>query len=289
MPGNGTTSTIPEQASGLSPLGIIAGGGDLPQKLAEACMRQGRPYFILALDGFADPALLNAGHPLAQVRMGAAGEGFRRLHAEGVVDVVMAGPVRRPSLADLRPDWRATRFFAKVGLRALGDDGLLRGVIKEFEAEGFRVVGIDDVLGSDILAPHGVMGQHGPDDQAHADIVRGIEVARGLGLLDVGQGCVVQQGLVLAVEAIEGTDAMLTRCRDLHRDGPGGVLIKLRKPQQEARADLPTIGEATVKAAHVAGLRGIAVSAGGALIVNRELTVECADTLGLFLIGVDDE
>lgn len=268
-------------------LGIIAGGGELPRRVAEACQKQGRPYFILALDGFADPALLSEDeHPGTIVRMGAAGKGFSALHQNGVEDVVMVGPVRRPSLGDLRPDWKAAKFFARVGLRALGDDGLLRGVIKEIETEGFRVIGVGDILGDEILAPEGVMGRHVPDEQALADIQRGVEVALGLGALDVGQGCVVQQGIVLAVEAVEGTDAMLARCHGLRRDGLGGVLIKVRKPQQEDRADLPTIGVATVEAAHAAGLRGIAVSAKGALVVNREQTVARADRLGLFVTGV---
>lgn len=279
----------PSPTPARDPLGIIAGGGDLPQKLAEACQRQGRPYFILALEGFVDPRLLEVGHPLASVRMGAAGQGFRLLHQHDVRQVVMAGPVRRPSFSDLRPDWRAAKLFAKVGLRALGDDGLLRAVIKEFEAEGFQVVGLEQVIGDEILATAGQMGRHRPDEQAQADIKRGVEVARGLGLLDVGQGCVVQQGIVLAAEAIEGTDAMLARATGLQRDGAGGVLVKICKPQQETRADLPTIGVQTVMAAHAAGLRGIAVSAHGAVMVDRSATIQRADELGLFLVGVSDD
>lgn len=270
-------------------LGIIAGGGALPAQLAEACRREGRPYHVLALRGFAEPAWLTDDVPHHWVRMGAAGEAFRRLHENAVQEVVMAGPVRRPGLLDLRPDARAARFFARVGLRMLGDDGLLRAVIREIEEEGFHVIGIEDVLGADVLAPLGTYGAVEPDEQARSDIARGLEVARGLGALDVGQGCVVQQGLVLAVEAIEGTDRMLSRCRDLHREGPGGVLVKARKPQQEQRADLPTIGPETVAAALAAGLRGIAVTAGGALIVDRATVVRTADEAGLFVIGVADD
>lgn len=270
-------------------LGIIAGGGSLPAQLVEACRRDGRPFHVLALKGFADAAWLGADVPHDWVRMGAAGTAFRKLHDNAVDEVVMAGPVRRPSLLDLRPDARAARFFARVGLRMLGDDGLLRAVIREIEAEGFQVVGVEDVLGADVLAPVGLYGRVAPDDQALADIRRGLEVARGLGALDVGQGCVVQQGLVLAVEAIEGTDGMLARCGPLRREGPGGVLIKACKPQQERRADLPTIGPDTVEAAHAAGLRGIAVTAGGALVVDRAAVARRADALGVFVIGVADE
>lgn len=266
-------------------LGIIAGGGDLPGRLIAACRRDGRPFFVLALDGFAEPAVIGDA-PHEWVRLGAAGEGFRILHSHRVAEVVMAGRVRRPSLADLRPDWRAAKLFARLGLKALGDDGLLRAVVQELEAEGFSVVGADDILGAEILAPEGVLGSHVPDEQALADIAHGIRVARGLGALDVGQGAVVQQGLVLAVEAIEGTDAMLGRCKALRRDGPGGVLVKTAKPGQERRADLPTIGVATVENAHAAGLRGIAVQAGGALMVDKAGLAARADALGLFVVGI---
>lgn len=266
-------------------LGIIAGGGTLPGRLIEACRRTERPFFVLALDGFAEPAVIGDA-PQAWVRLGAAGEGFRILHEQNVEELVLAGPVRRPSLADLRPDWRAARFFTRIGARALGDDGLLRAVIGELENEGFRVVGVDDVLGEGILAPHGVWGSQVPDAQAWADIRHGVAVLRGLGALDIGQAVVVQQGLVLGVEAIEGTDALLARCADLRRAGPGGVLVKMAKPGQERRADLPTIGVPTVERAHAAGLRGIAVQSAGTLVDDRPGVVARADALGLFVMGV---
>jgi DUF1009 family protein len=122
-----------------------------------------------------------------------------------------------------------------------------------------------------------------------ADIRRGIEVSRGLGHLDVGQAAVVQDGMVLGIEAAEGTDALLARCAGLRREGPGGVLVKTRKPQQESRIDLPTIGAGTVTAAATAGLRGIAVEAGGALVVDRPAVVRAADEAGLFILGVDPD
>jgi DUF1009 family protein len=279
----------PEQARArpvtLPKLGIIAGGGDLPGRLIAACRRDGRPFFVLALEGFAESTVLGDA-PLEWVRLGAVGDAFRILHAHKVAQVVMAGRVRRPSLIDLRPDWRATRVFARIGMRALGDDGLLRAVVQELEGEGFGVVGPHDILGEEILAPLGVLGRHAPDDQALADVRHGVTVARRLGALDVGQGAVVQQGLVLAVEAIEGTDAMLGRCGALRREGVGGVLVKTSKPGQERRADLPTIGVATVENAHAAGLRGIAVQADGALMVDKAGIIARADALGLFVLGV---
>lgn len=167
------------------------------------------------------------------------------------------GGVDRPTLAGLRPDWRTTRFFLKLGFKALGDDSLLSAVTKELEGEGFRIIGVHEVL-PDLCPDRGVLGRHAPDDVARADIARAVEVVRALGALDVGQGAVAQQGMILGVEAVEGTDRLLSRCRELARPGPGGVLVKLCKPGQETRVDLPTVGPETIRNAAAAGLRGIA-------------------------------
>ncbi|EME70818.1 hypothetical protein H261_06289 [Paramagnetospirillum caucaseum] len=267
-------------------LGIIAGGGDLPGLVAAACRAQGRPFHILALSGHADPRVIGDEAPQDWVRLGEAGTGFERLRRAGVAEVVMIGPVRRPSILELAPDFRTARFFARVGLKALGDDGLLRAVAAELEGEGFKVVGVDEVL-SGCLAIPGPYGNLSPDEQAGADIARGVQVARGLGALDVGQAVVVQQGIVLGIEAVEGTDNLLRRCAPLAREGLGGVLVKMRKPGQDRRIDLPTIGLATLREASAAGLRGIAVEAGGALVLDRDSMAAEADRLGLFVVGVE--
>lgn len=265
-------------------LGILAGSGELPLRLIEACRATGRPAFVLAFEGAADPAILT-GMPHAWIRLGAAGEGMRLLHEQGITELVMAGGVPRPSLWSLRPDWRAARFFARIGYRALGDDGLLRAVIKELEEEGFRVVGADTVLG-DALAPEGTFGRVVPDEQAASDIAVGLKAARALGAADIGQAVVVQLGIILGVEAIEGTDALIARCGTLRREGPGGVLVKTAKPGQDRRADLPTIGVQTVTSAAAAGLRGIAVEAGSTLVIDRAAVASAADAAGLFVVGM---
>lgn len=265
-------------------LGILAGGGDLPARIIDACRDSGRPYFVIAFEDQPAPEGLGDS-PHARFNLGAAGQLIERLHREKVEELVMAGPLKRPSLASLKLDLRAAKIIARSGKAMLGDDGLLGVLIGELEGEGFRVVGPDSLL-PDLLAAEGVLGAHRPDRQAEADIARGIAVARALGAVDVGQAVVVQQGLVLAVEAIEGTDEMLVRAAALRRDGPGGVLVKVRKPGQEGRADLPAIGAVTVGGAAEAGLRGIAVEAGGALILDRPATIAAADARGLFLIGV---
>ncbi|HEU0157369.1 MAG TPA: UDP-2,3-diacylglucosamine diphosphatase LpxI, partial [Stellaceae bacterium] len=255
-------------------LGIVAGGGALPRRLVEACRARGHEVFVLALEGAADTATV-VGVPHAWCRLGAAGRGLSLLRENNVTELVLVGAVRRPSLMALRPDWRAARLFARIGYRALGDDGLLSAVVGELEREGFRVIGADRLLDGG-LAPEGPLGSLRPDPAALADIERGGRVARALGALDIGQAVVVQQGMVLGVEAAEGTDELIRRCAGLRRDGPGGVLVKLEKPGQERRADRPTIGPQTVALAAETGLRGIAVEAGATIVVDRDEVVAAA-------------
>jgi DUF1009 family protein len=273
-------------APAVRALGILAGGGPLPGRVAAAARAAGRPVFIVALDGYAEPAVVGP-WPHETVRLGAAGRVIQLLREHDCRDLVLVGPVRRPSLLHLRPDAEGTRMLARIGRAAFaGDDGLLAAVVKVLGEEGFHVVGAHEVL-AEVLAPSGLLGAATPDAQAMSDIARGVAVVRALGAADVGQGCVVQQGIVLAVEAIEGTDAMLSRCAALARNGPGGVLVKLVKPGQDRRADLPTVGPRTIAAATAAGLRGIAFEAGGTLFADREATVAAADAAGLFLLGLD--
>jgi DUF1009 family protein len=271
-------------------LGLVAGGGVMPLRVADAAAKAGRRVFCVLIQGFADPADF-AAYPHQVAPLAQIGRMVALLRANGVRDLVLAGRVKRPSLATMRFDADGVRFVARLGTRALfgGDDGLLAAVLRLLREEGFNPLGAQDVLGA-LLVEAGPLGAVEPEPQAMADIARGIAVTRALGAVDVGQGCVVQQGLVLAVEAIEGTDAMLARCADLRRDGAGGVLVKLVKPRQDLRADLPSIGVETVRGAAAAGLAGIAIEAragnAGALVVDRAETVAAADAAGLFILGI---
>ncbi|HLJ05661.1 MAG TPA: UDP-2,3-diacylglucosamine diphosphatase LpxI [Acetobacteraceae bacterium] len=266
-------------------LGILAGGGPLPGQVAAAARAAGRNVFLVGLAGFADPAVL-APWPHEVVRILAAGRIIAALREHGCEDLVLVGPVRRPSLLGLRPDAEGARLLARIGRAAFaGDDGLLAAVVKVLGEEGFRVIGAHEIL-SEALGPAGLLSRAAPDALAMADIQRGIAVTRALGAVDVGQGCVVQQGIVLAVEAAEGTDAMLSRCAPLAWPGPGGVLVKLVKPGQDRRADLPTIGPDTIRGATSAGLRGVAFEAGGTILARRDAAIAEADAAGLFLLGL---
>jgi DUF1009 family protein len=265
-------------------LGVVAGGGRMPALLVEAARRAGRQVFVLALEGQTDPgSVANVEH--AWIRLGAANDGFRRLHEAGVTEICLAGKVSRPSMRELRPDLRTARFFARIGFKAFGDDGLLKAVLGEFESEGFRVVAAEEILG-ELLAPSGRLGAHSPTPADEIDIARGVAVLRALGPLDVGQAIVVERGLVLGIEAIEGTDAMIERCAALKRESRGGVVVKLAKIGQERRVDLPAIGVLTVERVAAAGFHGIAIEGGQALIVDRSATIAAADRLGIFVMGL---
>jgi DUF1009 family protein len=269
-------------------MGILAGGGPLPGQVAAAAKASGRNVFLVGFEGFADPAVLSP-FPHEMIRLAAAGRILAALRSHGCQDLVLVGPVKRPSILDLRPDAEGARILARIGRAAFaGDDGLLAAVVRVLAEEGFRVIGAHEIL-TGSLGPSGQLGHVAPDAQAMADVRRGAAVARALGAVDVGQGCVVQQGIVLSVEAIEGTDAMLGRTAAVARPGPGGVLVKLVKPGQDRRADLPTIGPGTVRAAHAAGLRGIAFEAGGTILTDRPALVHAADAAGLFLLGIDPD
>jgi DUF1009 family protein len=266
-------------------LGILAGGGPFPGRVAAAAAASGRGVFVVGLEGYAEPAVI-APWPHALARLGAAGRILSLLREHGCRDIVLVGPVKRPSMLDLRPDGEGARLLGRIGRAAFsGDDGLLAAVVRVLGEEGFSVLGAHEIL-REAVGPAGLLTRTAPDAAAMADIERAVAVARALGAVDVGQGCVVQQGIVLCVEAIEGTDAMLARAAGLRRQGPGGVLVKLVKPGQDRRADLPTIGPATIRAAADAGLRGVAFEAGGTLLTDREAMVADADAAGLFVLGL---
>jgi DUF1009 family protein len=271
-------------------LGLIAGGGALPLEIANTCRDADRPLFVIRLKGFADPSMsafdgIDAG--LAEL-----GKGIKALKRAGCGAVCFAGVVRRPDFTTLIPDLRGLAALPGVILAARkGDEALLRFLVGEFEREGFVIEGAHEV-GAGLALGEGPLGEIAPNESHGADIARALEVARAIGGLDIGQGAVVARGLVLAVEAQEGTDAMLSRCADLPialrgtPESPIGVLAKVPKPMQQHRVDMPTIGVATVVAAAHAGLAGIVGETGAVLVVDRQAVIQRANDLGLFVVGV---
>lgn len=271
------------------PLGIVAGGGALPAAVAEAAMAAGRPVHVVAIRGNADAAL--EAYPHTWLSWVEIGDVFQTLRKHGCRDVVIVGGVERPDPADMRLGLRALKSVPLV-IRFVtsGDGSILSSVVSAFEDRGFTVRGAQEI------APHLVMGagplgrvRAGRQDQA--DIELAFDLIRTLDRFDVGQAVVVSQGHVLAIEAAEGTDAMLERCAGLgaHMRRAAskrtGVLVKLPKPGQERRVDLPTIGPRTVVNAARAGLAGIALAAGEVLVAERERVIREADREGLFVVG----
>jgi len=274
----------------MSSLGIIAGGGDLPRAIARSVREGGGGVFVLALTGSTDDWVSDFDH--AWVGIGETGKAVKALKKADCKDVVLAGRVERPKLGAIKLDAKGILALPRVAAAALkGDDALLRAMVDLFERDGFHVVGAAEAAPG-LVATEGPLGKRMPSPENISDIALGFAVVRALGTLDVGQAAVVCAGLTLAVEAAEGTDAMLARIAALPEHIRGsiskrrGVLVKAPKPIQDHKTDLPVIGVQTLKNAADVGLCGIALEVGGALIVGRDEVGAAADELGLFITGV---
>ena len=272
----------------MDKLGLIAGGGALPLRVAERCRQTDRPVFVVRLKGFAEADLTAIEG--ADIGLGEVGTCVDALKRAGCRSVCLAGIVKRPDFANFKVDLKGMRVLPGIVSAAKkGDDALLRQVLKVFEDSGFAVEGADDILGGQETLSAGALGAVVPREADRADLLKALHVARAVGELDVGQGAVVSHGLVLAVEAQEGTDAMLERVAGLPADirgrAPQGVLAKAPKPIQERKVDLPVIGPRTIELAARAGLAGVAGPAGDLIVIDREATIAAADRLGLFVWG----
>jgi DUF1009 family protein len=276
------------------PLAIVCGGGSLPAAVAEAAQQSGRRVVMFPVRGWADPASVErfAHHWIA---LGQVGH-FRRLaRQEGCRDVVFIGSAVRPPVSAIRLDWLGLSLLPRIAAMFRGgDDHLLTGVARVFEEYGFRLLGAHEVA-PDILIPAGRIGRFEPSARDRADIERGLALLAAIGPFDIGQAAVVAGNHVLAVEAAEGTDAMLARIAELRAKGriptpPGvGVLVKAPKPGQDLRFDLPAIGPRTVGEVARAGLAGIAVAAGGSIVAEPAEMVAAADKANIFVFGIPGE
>jgi len=272
-------------------LGIIAGGGSMPLSVAQAATSAGRPIHIFGISGNADSAIESFPH--SWINFGHIGKILSVSRAKNINEMVIVGAVKRPEFRDLRPDFGALiNLPALLGWTVGGDNSVLAGIIGFLESKGFTVVGAHEIAPK-LLAGQEVFTRRKPGKTDKADIAVGLKVVNALGALDVGQAAVVAHQYVLAVEAAEGTDQMLGRCKSLNKRGGNsrgkrtGVLVKCAKPGQERRIDLPTVGPDTVRAVAEAGLAGIAIAANDVLIVNREEFIQSANKAGLFVVGVE--
>jgi UDP-2,3-diacylglucosamine hydrolase len=276
----------------MTRIGILAGGGRLPLMIAESATARGTGVHIVGIRGEADPEI--ARFPHTWVNWGQIGRMVATLRREGGEHLVIAGGVRRPDLWHVRPD---AGFFASlpqiVGLMAAGgDDSVLTRVVRFFERKGLHVRGAHEIA-PDLLAEEGALSGTALSGQARLDARIGFAVRRLLGRLDAGQSVVVADGRVLAIEGAEGTDRMLERVLGLPgREEAGsrqGVLAKGPKPGQELRIDMPAIGPRTIDSVVAAGLEGIAVEAGGVLVLDRDQTLRRADANACAIYGLGSE
>lgn len=267
-------------------LAIIAGGGDLPINILSACQSRGEDVHIIRISGSADQSMAQL--PGEEYQIGEAGKILKSIKEHRCDGVVFVGNVRRPDFSSLRVDWRGAVLLPKVVASAMrGDGAILKLLVEVIEAEGLCVVGAEQVMAS-LAAPQGALGRYRPNQAQMRDIVKAGDVINALGPFDIGQGVVIHDGFVLAIEAAEGTDLMLARCTEgpvASVKGKGGVLVKKPKPGQEMRVDLPVIGPETVKRAVAASLDGIAFEAGCSLIIDSVKVIKLCDDAGLYLYG----
>lgn len=280
----------PAQAA-KSPIAIICGGGSIPYAVADAVQARGRPVYLLAIKDWADPLAVSR-YPHAWIAIGQVGRFLRLARDAGCRDLVCVGTLVRPALRSLKLDWTTIRLLPRLyRLFYGGDDHLLSGVGRLFEEMGFHLLGPHEVA-PEILALGGSLGRVKPSARDLADAALGFEVLEAIGHFDIGQAVVVADRRVLALEAAEGTDAVLARVLELRREGrigPDrgiGVLVKAPKPHQDQRLDLPAIGPATVKAVADAGLAGIAVRANKTIVAEPQALSLAADRAGVFVVGI---
>jgi UDP-2,3-diacylglucosamine hydrolase len=274
-----------------SPIGLIAGGGVLPFAVADSLQARGITPVLFALKGSCDAARV-ANYRHHWLALGTVGRLLRLLRDEQCRDLIFIGALVRPSLSDLRLDWGAIKVLPTViaAFRG-GDDHLLTGIGKIFERQGIRLLGLKDVA-PDLLMPEGCMTRARPDAAIEADIAKGRAVLAALSPFDIGQGCVVIDGHVVAVEDTGGTDGLLRRVEQLRGDKrirakPGrGVLVKAPKSGQDLRFDLPALGPKTIEGLIAAQIAGVAVVAGHTVVAEPQAMVDAADRAGLFVVGL---
>jgi DUF1009 family protein len=266
-------------------IGLIAGNGRFPLVFAEAARREGVAVVALAHRGETPEEIAGLVDAVTWVRVGELGRIIRVLKKAGVRRAVMAGGIRKPrQLRDFRPDLRGAAFLART--RSLKDDVLLRGVAAELERDGITVVPSTLFLGA-LVPAAGSLTSGEPRAREWQDLRFGFRVAKDIGRWDIGQSVVVKRGAVLAVEGIEGTDAAIRRGGEL--GGRGVVVVKVSKPQQDLRFDVPAVGPTTVEILAEVGGRVLALEAGRTLMLDRAALLAAAERAGIAVVAVAGE
>lgn len=260
---------------------MIAGNGAFPLIFLEAARAAGVPVVVVAHEGETDPAIDSLGFSIRWIRLGQVGAIFDTFHGKGVREAAFVGGVKKPKLFDLRPDWKGMKILGR--LARYHDDEVLRALAQEFEREGIKILP-STILLPTLAAPEGPLTKRVPTGPEQDDIRVGVEVARAIGPADLGQCLVVREKVVVAVEAIEGTDETILRSGRV--GGPGGVVVKMAKPGQDLRFDLPSVGPETIRVMKEAGATVLAIEAGKTLIFSREEVLSLANEAGISIVGI---
>lgn len=273
-------------------VGLLAGAGRFPFHFVDSARQRGIEVVCVAIAGQADRGLAGVVDRLYWTGVAKLGRMIRLFRRERIDCVVMAGKVRKVAMFDawrvLRywPDWRMIRvWFAKR--RDNRDDSLLLAAIAEFNKDGIRVASALEIC-PELLVKDGVLTRRQPNDKERRDIAFGWELAKEMGRLDVGQSVAVMESAVLAVEAIEGTDATILRAGSLCQAG-GFTVVKVAKPQQDMRFDVPAAGVQTIETMHRAGARVLALEAGKTILMDGGETIRRANELGITIIALTAE
>ncbi|MFN7038738.1 MAG: LpxI family protein [Alphaproteobacteria bacterium] len=263
---------------------IIAGGGELPRIIVDSLKEQNIPYYIIAIKGEYN---LSFPEPDSIIDIGLVKSILEIFEKESIKEVILAGSIKRPAFSSLKIDSEGLKLIAQITKNTiLGDNKLLSTIVKFIENKGYRVIGADEIVAK-ILTDQGILGEIFPSNEDKEDIELGKKVAQAIGQMDIGQGVIIENGLVLGIEAIEGTDELIKRCALLKRESfKKGILVKMKKPNQEQKADLPTIGVTTVRNIAQAGFKGIAIEAGNSFILNKEEVLKEANNKGIFVVGI---
>jgi DUF1009 family protein len=267
----------------LQPIAIFAGRGSLPKMLIEDCQKNGRKFLLFLLESEVYEIDYSAFEPI-KLTYGAIEEFLEIVKKNQIQNLVFVGGVTKPNFLQLKTGKKGAVLLAKIlANKILGDDAVLRTVINFFEKEGLKIIPIDQILDC-VISKKSTPTILQPSFQSLEDISLGVKAIKSFSNFDVGQSLIIAQKQIIAVEALEGTDAMIARCRDLNFDyKKSAVLVKMKKSKQSKKADLPVIGVATIENCFDAGICGIAIQANSTLVLQKDEVIKKADKLGLFL------
>jgi len=267
-------------------IGVIAGKGSLPRQLISSLNQRNIKPYLLALNDITDKETDHSTEATCWARIASAGKIISFFKDNNVRQIVLVGGMKRPSFTSMIPDKAGFKLLNKIRkLEHAGDNSLFNLIIEFLEENGLEIIGVDEAA-NELVSGKGTMGKAEPNKKCLKDIEYGTYIAREIGKLDIGQAAVVQNNITLGVEGIDGTDALVKRCASQQADGKGAILVKMKKPKQDRRIDLPSIGINTIELLHENGMAGVALEAYNSLILDKEAVIKRADELGIFIYGV---